>query len=642
MSTTTREIELARAEVGFDSVHGPIEHAAERWSNAVAARFGEQSLSYAEFNRRANRLARQLRALGVRDDVCVGVLMERSLDLPVAMVAILKAGGAFVPLDPSYPEERLAFMLADTAAPVVLTQSWLRERIPADGRTIECVCVDAAWEALTELATTNLDIDVTAEQLAYIIYTSGSTGRPKGVEVLHRGLANHTAWLRDTLGMGPDDRILQCNSISFDGTLVEFFGPLQSGATVVLAAPNRQLDMPYLADLIVQEQVTVLNCVPTLLRGLLAQPALVAGRVRYVACGGEAMTTELARRLRAVVPGVRLGNFYGPTETTLNATYFEVPAEPTPDGMVPIGRPIRNVWCEVLDDDRHSVPPGVIGELYLGGPGVARGYRNQPGLTAERFIDHPSRPVRMYRTGDRVLQREDGQLHFVGRTDTQVKVRGYRIELSEVETALAAIEGVAECAVVLREDAPGQPRLVAYASGQHPTADALRESLRQRLPSHMMPAAFVLLQNLPLLTSGKIDRNRLPEPSREFITERAFVAPRGELEQQLAGIWRSLLGLERVGRDDSFFELGGDSLTAMRTVARIEALTGVRLTLRQLVSGSLGTLAEHVVEKLPASRGVGFLTAPGRAATAPERTPEIGTCGCGDLFAGGSDASLTA
>ena len=597
MSTAICEIELARAEACFDSIHEPIERAAERSPRSIAARFGKHSLSYAELNRSANRLARQLRALGVREDVCVGVLMERSLDLPVALLAVLKAGGAFVPLDPTYPEERLSFMLADTAAPVVLTQSWLRGRVPADGGPIECVCVDTAWDALAELATTNLEIDVAAEQLAYIIYTSGSTGRPKGVEILHRGLANHTAWLRQTLGIGPDDRILQCNSISFDGTLVEFFGPLQAGATLVLAAPNRQLDMPYLTDLIVQEQVTLLNCVPSLLRGLLAQPALAAGRLRYVACGGEAMTTELARRLREVVPGVRLGNFYGPTETTLNATYFEVPPEPTLDAMVPIGRPIDNVLYEVLDADRRSVPPGVIGELYLGGPGVARGYRNQPGLTAERFIDHPLRSgVRMYRTGDRVLQRADGQLHFIGRTDTQVKVRGYRIELSEVETALAAIDGVAECAVVLREDAPGEPRLVAYASGQDLTADALRESLRQRLPGHMMPAAFVLLPSLPLLTSGKIDRTRLPDPLREFITERAFVAPRGELEQQLAGIWRSLLGLERIGRDDSFFELGGDSLAAMRTVARIEALTGVRLTLRQLTSGSLGAVAEHVVK----------------------------------------------
>ncbi|GAB3357834.1 amino acid adenylation domain-containing protein [Lysobacter tyrosinilyticus] len=568
--SATVQVELAREKVRFDPVHGRIERWAACSPDSIAAIFGEQSLDYAELNRRANRLARHLRALGVGREVCVGVLMERSLDLPVALLAVLKAGGAFVPLDPTYPEERLAFMLTDTAAPVVLTQSWLRERLPTDGHPIECVCVDTAWDSLAELATTNLDTEVAAEQLVYVIYTSGSTGRPKGVEVLHRGLTNHTAWLRETIGMVPDDRILQCNSISFDGTLVEFFGPLQSGAALVLAAPERQLDMPYLAALIVQEQVTLLNCVPSLLRGLLSEPSLVAGRLRYVACGGEAMTAELARRLRAVVPRVRLGNYYGPTETTLNATYFEVPHDLASDVMVPIGRPIHNVWCEVLDAERRRVPPGVIGELHVGGAGVSRGYRNQARLTAERFIDHPLHPgVRMYCTGDRVLQRSDGQLHFIGRTDTQVKVRGYRIELSEVETTLAAIDGVAECAVVLREDAPGEPRLVAYASGVGLKAGELREALRQRLPGHMVPTAFVLLQQLPMLASGKIDRTRLPVPSRESIAERAFDAPRGELEQEVAGIWQSLLGLEQVGRDDHFFELGGHSLLLVAMLRRL-------------------------------------------------------------------------
>ena len=568
MSAVIGTIERTPAEVRFDPVHGPIERWAEHSPDALAARCGGQSLAYAELNRRANRLARHLRALGVREEVCVGVLMERSLDLPVALLAVLKAGGAFVPLDPAYPEERLAFMLADTAAPVVLTQSWLRERVPA-GTDIACVCVDTAWDALAGLAASNLDCEVTADQLVYVIYTSGSTGRPKGVEVLHRGLANHTAWLRRTIGFVPDDRILQCNSISFDGTLVEFFGPLQSGTAVVLAAPDRQLDMPYLAALIAEEQVSVLNCVPSLLRGLLAEPTLAAERLRYVACGGEAMTAELARRLREVAPHARLGNYYGPTETTLNATYYEVPPEPA-DAMVPIGRPIDHVWCEVLDADGRRVPPGVIGELHIGGQGVARGYRNQPRLTAERFIDHPVRPgVRMYRTGDRVLQRADGELHFIGRTDAQVKVRGYRIELSEVETALAAIDGVAECAVVLREDAPGEPRLVAYASGEGLTPGVLRDAMRRRLPGHMVPTAFVVLPQLPLLASGKIDRTRLPVPSREAIAGRAFDAPRGELEQEVAGIWQSLLGLEQVGRDDHFFELGGHSLLLVAMLRRL-------------------------------------------------------------------------
>ena len=568
--SATVQVALAREEVRFDPVHGAIERRAACSPDSVAALCGEQSLDYAELNRRANRLARHLRALGVGEEVCVGVLMERSLDLPVALLAVLKAGGAFVPLDPTYPEERLAYMLADTATPVVLTQSRLRERLPPVGHAIECVCVDTAWGALAELEATDLDTEVAAEQLAYVIYTSGSTGRPKGVELPHRGLANHAAWLRDAIAIVPDDRILQCNSISFDATLVEFFAPLQSGAALVLAHPERQLDMPYLAALIEGQQVTLLNCVPSFLRGLLSEPSLVPARLRYVACGGEALTAELARRLREIAPGVRLGNFYGPTETSIDATHFEVPPELVCDAVVPIGRPIHNVWCEVLDAERRHVPPGVVGELHIGGEGVARGYRNQPRLTAERFIDHPSRPgARMFCTGDRVRQQEDGNFDFIGRTDTQVKVRGYRVELSEVESTLAAIDGVEGCAVVLREDAPGEPRLVAYASGGDLKADALREALRQRLPGHMMPSAFVLLRQLPMLTSGKIDRARLPAPSRESLAQQAFEAPRGEFEQELAGIWRSLLGLEQVGRDDHFFELGGDSLLLVAMLHRL-------------------------------------------------------------------------
>ena len=568
--SATVQVAFARETVRFDPVHGPIERWAACSPDSIAALCGEQSLDYAELNRRANRLARHLRALGVGEEVCVGVLMERSLDLPVALLAVLKAGGAFVPLDPTYPEERLAFMLADTAAPVVLTQSWLRERLPPIGHASECVCIDTVWGALTEVAATDLDTEVAAEQLAYVIYTSGSTGRPKGVELLHRGLANHAAWLRDTIAIVPDDRILQCNSISFDATLVEFFAPLQSGAALVLAHPERQLDMPYLAALIEGQQVTLLNCVPSFLRGLLSEPSLVPARLRYVACGGEALTAELAHRLCEIAPGVRLGNFYGPTETTIDATHFEVPPELACDAVVPIGRPIHNVWCEVLDAERRHVPPGVVGELHVGGAGVARGYRNQPRLTAERFIDHPSRPdARMFRTGDRVRQREDGNFDFIGRTDTQVKVRGYRVELSEVESTLAAIDGVEACAVVLREDAPGEPRLVAYASGVDLKADVLREALRQRLPGHMVPSAFVLLQQLPMLTSGKLDRAQLPAPSRESLAQQAFEVPRGELEQEVAGIWHALLGLGQVGRDDHFFELGGDSLLLVAMLHRL-------------------------------------------------------------------------
>jgi amino acid adenylation domain-containing protein len=553
---------------GMEPVHRPIERRAECCPDAIAAVFEGESLDYGELNCRSNRLARHLRALGVGPDVCVGVLMERSLDLPVALLAVLKAGGAFVPLDPEYPRDRLAYMLTDSSARVVLTQSWLCERLP-EGCPVQCVCMDSAWDSLGRQSGTNLDTQASPDHLAYVIYTSGSTGRPKGVELLHRGLSNHTAWLRNCLDIRPEDRILQCNSISFDGTLVEFFGPLQGGAALVIALPERNRDTQYLAALIAEQQVTLLNFVPSALRSLLAEPTMGPGHVRYVACGGEALTPDLVRRLREVVPGVRLGNFYGPTETTMNAMYFEVPQDADLDA-VPIGKPIDNVWCEVLDDHRHPVAPGVVGELWIGGAGVARGYLNQPGLTAERFIVDPVRAGgRRYRTGDRVIQRPDGHLEFIGRNDAQVKLRGFRVELGEVEAALAAIYGVEACAAIVREDVAGVTRLVAYLSGECVDVARLRDAMRLRLPRHMLPSAYVKLPRLPTLPSGKIDRARLPAPSPEDFAHREFEAPRGNVERTIADIWQTLLGVGRVGRNDNFFELGGHSLLLVTMLQRL-------------------------------------------------------------------------
>lgn len=553
----------------MEPIHRLIERRVECCPDAIAAVHEGKSLDYGELNRRSNRLARHLQALGVGADVCVGVLMERSLDLPVALLAVLKAGGAFVPLDPEYPKDRLAYMLTDASAPVVLTQSWLSERLPEDG-PVQYICVDAAWDSLGRQPGTNLDTQASPEHLAYVIYTSGSTGRPKGVELLHRGLSNHTTWLRNCLDFHPGDRILQCNSISFDGTLVEFFGPLQAGATLVIALPGRHRDPQYLAALIAEQQVTLLNFVPSALRSLLAEPSMGPGHVRYVACGGEALTPDLVRRLREVVPGVRLGNFYGPTETTMNAMYFEVPQDGDADAVVPIGQPIDNVWCEVRDDHGHPVAPGVVGELYIGGAGVARSYLNQPELTAERFIVDPMRAGgRLYRTGDRVSKRPDGHLEFVGRTDAQVKLRGFRVELGEVEAALAAIDGVAASAAIVREDVVGVTRLVAYLSGECVEVARLREAMRLRLPEHMLPSAYVKLPRLPTLPSGKIDRARLPAPSPEDFAHQAFEAPRGEIEQTIADIWQTLLGAGRVGRNDNFFELGGHSLLLVTMLQRL-------------------------------------------------------------------------
>lgn len=554
---------------GMEPIHRLIERRAECCPDAIAAVHDGRSLDYGELNCRSNRLARHLRTMGVGPDVCVGVLMERSLDLPVALLAVLKSGGAFVPLDPEYPGDRLTYMLTDSSAAVVLTQSWLCDRFP-EHCPVQHICVDCAGDLLGGQPGTNLDSQPSPDHLAYVIYTSGSTGRPKGVELLHRGLSNHTDWLRSCVDFRPEDRILQCNSISFDGTLVEVFAPLQSGATLVLALPERNRDTQYLAALIAEQQVTVLNFVPSALRSLLAEPSMGPGHVRYVACGGEALTPDLVRKLREVVPGVRMGNFYGPTETTINAMYFEVPQDNGLDAVIPIGQPIDNVWCEVRDDHGHPVAPGVVGELYIGGAGVARSYLNQPGLTAERFIVDPHRAgSRLYRTGDRVSRRRDGNLEFVGRTDAQVKLRGFRVELGEVEAALAAIDGVETCAAIVREDVAGVTRLVAYLSGARVEVSRIREALRSRLPRHMLPCAYVELPWLPTLPSGKIDRARLPAPSWEDFAHQAFEAPRGEVERTIADIWQILLGMDRVGRNDNFFELGGHSLLLVTMLQRL-------------------------------------------------------------------------
>lgn len=590
----------------MEPVHRLIERRAEYCPDAIAAVHEGKSLDYSELNCRSNRLAGHLRTLGVGPDVCVGVLMDRSLDLPVALLAVLKAGGAFVPIDPAYPRDRLIYMLTDSSAPVVLTQSWLCERLPKDC-SVQYICVDCAWDWLGRQSGRNLDTQASPDHLAYVIYTSGSTGRPKGVELLHRGLSNHTAWLRNCLDIRPEDRILQCNSISFDGTLVEFFAPLQCGATLVIALPERNRDTQYLAALIAEQQVTLLNFVPSALRSLLAEPSMGPGHVRYVACGGEALTPDLVRRLREVVPGVRLGNFYGPTETTMNAMYFEVPQDVGPDAVVPIGQPIDNVWCEVRDDHGRPVALGVVGELYIGGAGVARSYLNQPGLTAERFIVDPFRAgCRLYRTGDRVSKRPDGHLEFVGRTDAQVKLRGFRVELGEVEAALAAIDGVDACAATVREDVAGVTRLVAYLSGECAEVARLRKVMRLRLPEHMLPSAYVKLPRLPTLPSGKIDRAQLPAPSPEDFAHQAFEAPRGEIEQTVADLWQTLLGVGRIGRNDNFFELGGHSLLLVTMLQRLRE-NGMTLDARMAFAHPTLAAFAAAIAVAPRRAGTGVL-----------------------------------
>ncbi|HEX6371119.1 MAG TPA: amino acid adenylation domain-containing protein [Longimicrobium sp.] len=579
-------------------IHHLFQAQVERTPDAVALVFEDQTLSYAELNARANRLARHLATLGVGPEVRVGLCMERGVEMVISILAVLKAGGAYVPLDPGYPAERLAWMVADSAVPVLLTQERLRDAIPAD-TTARVVSVDAAWDAVAGESAEDFDGGARPENLAYVIYTSGSTGRPKGVMNAHGAVVNRLVWMQAEYGLGADDVVLQKTPFSFDVSVWEFFWPLMTGATLVVARPDGHRDPRYLREVIERRGVTTLHFVPSMLQPFVEDvDAGRCGSLKRVICSGEALSAALVERFHARFPStVSLHNLYGPTEAAVDVSHW--PCERGASAAsVPIGRPVWNTRLYVLDAARRPVAIGLPGELYIGGVQVARGYLNRPALTAERFVPDPfssQAGARLYRTGDRARWTErsaeagDGDtpalthfrtpaLEYLGRLDEQVKVRGFRIEPGEVEAALRRHPEVAECAVVVREDVVGDPRLVAYVVGGA-DADELRARLRAGLPEYMVPAAFVLIERLPVTPNGKLDRRALPAP--EYATARAApVAPRTPTEERLAAIWAEVLRIERVGIHDSFFALGGHSLLATRAVSRVREAFGVELPLR--------------------------------------------------------------
>jgi amino acid adenylation domain-containing protein len=565
------------AEVPADRrIHELFQAQAERTPEAVAVRFEEESLTYAELNARANQLAHHLRGHGVGPEVRVGVLMERSLEMVVSLLAVLKAGGAYVPLDPGLPAERLAYMLEDSAVPLVLAQAALRGTVP--GREgVEVLAVDALAEALAAEPAENPQGGAGPDSLAYVIYTSGSTGRPKGVMNQHRGVVNRLVWMQAHFGIGADDVVLQKTPFGFDVSVWEFFWPLQQGATLVMARPEGHRDPLYLQEVIEQRGVTTLHFVPSMLQPFVE--AVEAGRcasLRHVVCSGEALPPALVRRFydRLAEPVV-LTNLYGPTEAAVDVSCWTCPRDGAA-GVVPIGRPVWNTALYVLDAGLRPVPVGVPGELYIGGVQVARGYQGRAAMTAERFVSDPFSAVggaRLYRTGDRARWRADGAIEYLGRLDFQVKVRGFRIELGEIEAVLRGHEGVADCVVVAREDVPGDRRLVAYVVGEA-EAEALRDRLRQSLPEYMVPAAFVVLERLPLTPNGKLDRKALPAPEGSSYATRVYEAPRSEAERKVAAVWAEVLGVESVGAHDRFFDLGGHSLLLVRVQARLREAFG--------------------------------------------------------------------
>lgn len=582
-------------------VHERFAAQAARTPEAVALEFAGERVGYAELDRRANRLANALRRRGVGPEVRVGLCLERGIGQVVALLAVLRAGGAYVPLDTGHPPDRLAFLLRDAGARVLVTRTDLHEGFPAGAAEVLCLHRDAA-EIERESATAP-EGRAAGDTLAYVIHTSGSTGTPKAVGVPHGALANHMAWMQRAFPLSPDDRVLQKTPFGFDASVWEFHAPLLAGATLVLAAPDAHRDPAELLRTVAEERVSVLQVVPTLLRSLVEEPGLErCTGLRRLFCGGEALAPELAARVRSRLD-VEVVNLYGPTEACIDATSHVSDATET-GATVPIGRPVDNVRAYVLDRVGTPLPEGAAGELCLAGAQLARGYLGRPGATAERFVPDPfgAPGARLYRTGDRARWLSGGVLEFRGRMDFQVKVRGVRIEPGEVEAALRALPGVADAAVVAREDRAGEPRLVAYvvpAPDRSPSPGELREALARTLPEAMLPSAFVALEALPLTAGGKVDRRALPDPGAAAGSA-AATPPRTAAERLLARLWSEVLGVEEVGAGDHFFALGGHSLLAMRLVAALRAEAAIELPLSDVFDAPvLASLAARVEALAP-------------------------------------------
>ncbi len=593
---------VATSAIGELGLHQLFEAQAEKTPDAIALIHQGQTLSYQALNQRANQLAHYLISLGVRAEQLIAISLVRSPEMLVAFLGILKAGAAYVPIDPHYPEARRQYILADAQVEIILTQSDLSGEL-ADGHR-KLLCLDAESSVLSQQPQTNPALKVEHKQLAYVIYTSGSTGNPKGVMAHHFGLVNYSLALAEALKLNATDRMLQFSTMSFDFIVSEVYPTLAVGGALVLRSDEMINSTQAFVDFIAAEEVSVIQFTTAfwheLISGIDRLGITLPPSLRLVLFGGEKASLALCRQwLERVGPYPRLFNAYGPTETTVITTLYDTGAEGY-DGTddLPIGRAIRNAQTYVLDEQLQPVSPGESGELHIGGPGVTHGYLNLPERTAAAFIESPFEPdEHLYKTGDLVRMDDSGLIQFVGRVDFQVKIRGFRIELGEIESRLDQYAPLEHRIVIAREDTPGDKRLVAYVvmkSGQSLNRDELKVFLQAELPAFMMPSAIVELPELPKNANGKIDRNALPAPNQQD-TQRTLVAPRTPLEEKLTALWQSVLGLDAVGITDDFFDLGGNSLLVMRLFSELEALFAQRLPLVEIFAAPT---VEKMAERL--------------------------------------------
>ncbi|GAK50133.1 amino acid adenylation domain protein [Candidatus Moduliflexus flocculans] len=596
-------VEWNRTEAAYpldQCVHQLVEAQAERTPDAVALIFGEEQMTYRELNQRANQLAHYLKQCGVTPNMLVGIHLDRSFEMLIGLLGILKAGGVYLPLDPAFPTERLHFMADDAQISVLVTQTSLQTTFASSRQTIHIICVDADWPKIAEYPDTMPVTSTTSEQLCYILYTSGSTGKPKGVQITHRNFVNFLCAMQKQPGIQPTDVLLAVTTLSFDIAGLELFLPLISGARIVLARKEDTYDGSRLLHYFQHAGITMMQATPVSWRLLIAAGWDGTPAVKAL-CGGEALPYDLKQQLIGKTSS--LWNMYGPTETTIWSTVDQV--LPTED-VITIGRPIANTQMYILDRHFQPVPVGILGDLYIGGEGVSPGYFHRPELSQERFLANPfngDQEARIYRTGDLARYRADGRIEFFGRSDFQVKIRGYRIELGEIETVLAKHPAILEVVVVARGDAD-HPQLAAYivfAEQKIATEQELRDWLKRDVPDYMIPATFTFLSAMPLTPNGKVDRRALPDPERQAaLQEETFAPPRTALERQIAEVWAEAFGMFFVGIHDNFFLLGGQSLLAMQVAAKLSVALRQPVNVRLLFQHPTIAKLAAALETLPA------------------------------------------